>query len=305
MSVQLTHNTQKSLEESLGIKIVSCQQIPHGVDNDVFLCKEKSKRRYIVKIYEKKNIQEVKNLCRLHNLLERNEVDLPKIIKGPLEYQSKPVVVYEYIPGNHCDKLTEKSCDFITQSMAKFHGFTAPPITLPEYNSTKSFFFKILRASRSFPAAHLLEEMLLETYDGNIIQQLPKSLIHGDFSPSNILFIRNKGYILDYDHAGISHRLADIARAQIFFSFNEEGFFMKENCDLFLKNYEKYITLTEIEKTFLYKYIVLELIKIIAQTYYYVDVIQEVPRTLFAQSKYNMSPETLMKRLQSIYRLAH
>jgi Ser/Thr protein kinase RdoA (MazF antagonist) len=78
-------------------------------------------------------------------------------------------------------------------------------------------------------------------------QQFPKLVIHGDFSPHNILF-NYKGVkaVLDFGDSNLNLRVADIGRGLSTFTISDEGKINKRLSEIFIKSYhERYPILKE------------------------------------------------------------
>lgn len=58
--------------------------------------------------------------------------------------------------------------------------------------------------------------------DKSYLNTLPRGIIHGDFSYSNLLFEQSGqlSTILDFDNITRGYLLTDLVRCQIFFAFN-------------------------------------------------------------------------------------
>lgn len=192
------------------------------------------KDKFVVKIYD--DLNHVKSMIKIHNLLDANKISAPKVIinkfgNGYSELlDNKYIVVYTFIKGNpiEWDKNTRRLNEDIIKSIAnilkKIHNVTRN-IELP------------------------LQRVKFDQSNENC------SLLHFDLTKNNI-FINNKKEItiIDFDDAKYGNSICDIAIfiANLFFSKTRGVDLVGMNVFLneYYNNDEKIISskITEIKK---------------------------------------------------------
>lgn len=117
-----------------------------------------------------------------------------------------------------------------------------------------------------------------ESLDLSYTDSLPRGVIHGDFSYSNLL-VDKDGHLslIDCDKMRYGILLDDIALAQIYYGFNTDGHFKKEAFTSFIKDYESVRPLTQIEREHLITHLKRNLIEIAFVMYYYSYIDPEGP----------------------------
>jgi Ser/Thr protein kinase RdoA (MazF antagonist) len=287
----------EAIKETLNITNISLSGSVHGGDNKVFFINKENNVLGIAKCYTKRTIKEVERIYQLSEKLSQ-ELPIPKTL-GILEHDNLPVVLQSFLPGTHYSFYNSKQLSEIARSMAKIHSikldYQAPVVNTKEFD-----YFGLLKLCSCFPEYQFISK-LYESINLEYLNDLPMAIIHGDISCSNILFIDNKiSGIIDLDHARYSYRLTDIARAQVFFSFDSIGNVNEDNIKLFLKLYIRSNALIPEEFSNFYSHMKLLLIKMILETYYYVEVKKEVSPEIFTNSSFNQSWQLLLKKLHSI-----
>ncbi|MBP6870300.1 phosphotransferase [Candidatus Babeliales bacterium] len=286
-----------AIEQNLGITDLTLSPSIHGGDNKVFFVKSGAFVVGLAKCYTKRSFYEVEKICQLSQSLCKI---LPVAsVKKIFMFHDIPVVLQDFLSGQHYEYPHEKQLENIAVSMAKIHSVILQPNDLV-INHKEFDYDQLLANCASFPDF----ELILKVYhslDLTYLNQLPHALIHGDISASNLLFIEDEiSGIIDLDHTRYAHRLTDIARAQVFFSFDAQGNLNENKVRQFVKAYQKNVELRPEELTNFYDHLKLLLIKMTLETYYYVEVIKEVSPEIFKKSSYNQSWQLLLKKLHAI-----
>lgn len=292
---------EKSLCTTIGHYLnsydISLSPSIHGGDNKVFFIRDGSSVLGVAKCYTKRTIQAVEKICQLSQLLHK-DLPVPKI-KNIFMFNDIPIVIQDFLSGQHYTNLNEKQLDNIALGMAKIHSSSVTHSDLT-INNNEFDYDQLLTLCTSFPDFNYILN-LYHSLDLNYLNTLPHSLIHGDISGSNILFLNDEvSGIIDLDHARFSYRLTDIVRAQVFFSFDAEGKLDESKVKQFVRAYEKNLVLHPEELSNFYNHLKLLLIKMVIETYYYVEVIKEVSPEIFKKSLYNQSWQLLLKKLHAI-----
>ncbi len=280
-----------------------------GVDNQVFIIRWQPVAAQpliteqaienplaILKVYSKKNIASVQSLLAITDELCYKGFQLPRNYEL-ISLGGKPAVLMEFCPGHHAFDPTYEELREITRSLASFHS-TVLNTKLERKVLNRQTLFHFLNLCPSLTKRNFFLQ-LIESLDMNYLDHLPKGLVHGDFSPSNILLKNGRiSAVLDFDHIGFSELLADIARAQIFFAFEGEVFSLPK-CLQFIELYESFRPLTKEEKQGFWTQLTAHLIKMYLETYYYVEEKKAVDREIFSKERRFQSPEALFRKLSS------
>lgn len=264
-----------------------------GVDNIVYLITDESKG-VVLKVYTKKDLQSVQGLASNLEELRAHGHKIPRCL-DIFEIGQYPAMLNEYCEGTHPFDPTHDELQAIAKEMALLHqsSLSSPPSKVP---LSKELLLDLIAKCPSLAHKESIQKLILDL-DLNYIENLPQGLVHGDFSPSNLLMQADSvRAVLDFDHFGTCDLLSDLARSQIFFAFNEEKFSLIK-CQEFVKAYESVRSLTSDEKSFFYSHILIHLLKMYLETYYYVDEIKEVKREIFTGLRANQSPEALFNKL--------
>ena len=297
----MAHINAKSLieaiEEKLNVSNINLSPSIHGGDNIVFFIKKDNDIIGIAKCYTKRTLLEVEKIYQLSDELGK-KLPIPKIFSIFLHDQ-RPIVLQSFLPGQHHECLNTEQLGEIAQSMAEMHKIKLQNANLL-INSTEFDYNDLLKLCSCFSDFDYISR-IYRSLNLQYLNNLPLSVIHGDFSGSNILFMDNKiSGIIDMDHARYSFRLTDIARAQVFFSFNSDGTLNEDKIKYFLTTYKNSNELFLNELKNFYDHLKLLLIKMVLETYYYVEVKKEVSPEIFKKSSFNQSWQLLLKKLRSL-----
>jgi Ser/Thr protein kinase RdoA (MazF antagonist) len=275
------------------------KKIKLGVDNDVYAT-ELNGKKVIEKHYTKKNFKEVKEIIAITSQINTNTISVPTIFSLSKKNGS-PIVTMERLSGNHVCRLNTLQLKQAGRLMARLHA--------QKISTRKQYFIS------STDALALQKECKPKIFQNTIrklhakttcteLNTLPKSFVHADFSPSNLL-IKSKKItgLLDFDHSCISYSLSDIVRAQIFFSFNQDASFSLTRCCAFVRAYEEVRELTDNERQNFFPLMSFHLIKMFLETYYYVAVRNEVSVSLFKNNPWNQSYWKLYKKMKTLEKM--
>ena len=187
---------KKILAQNYKIETDNIEKNEDSTDGNVYIVKNK----FVVKIYD--DLNHVKSMIKIHNLLNENKINAPKIIVNEFGdgyselLDNKYIVVYTFIDGNPIDwdkntgRLNEDTIKSIADILKKIHNITRN-MELP------------------------LQRVKFDESNENC------SLLHFDLTKNNI-FINSKKEIaiIDFDDAKYGNSICDIAIfiANLFFS---------------------------------------------------------------------------------------
>ena len=159
--------------------------------------------------------------------VEETGLNIPKILEVT-QVGDKWAIVLEYITGKTMDRLMKEESDKKAEYMERFVDLQ---ISVFEKRCPK------LSKLRDKLGGNILFSELDATTRVDLharLDSMPRNneLCHGDFNPSNII-IREDGtpFILDWSHATVGNREADVARTFLYFYLNGE----KESAKAYLE----------------------------------------------------------------------
>lgn len=258
-----------------------------GVDNEVYLL--------VLKVYTKKGKEEVALLNEILEELRDKGVKIPKTY-DLFEIQNRPALLSQFCYGYHPLTATDAEIAAIAKEMALLHQMD-PPAQLPRPPfPDQELLSDFLERCPSLPHREFVQSLIAQL-DFSYLPLLPKGLVHGDFSPSNLLMQEEEVIaLLDFDHMGYTYLLSDLARAQISFSFVGENFSLKKCAD-FVASYEKFRPLTPAEKEHFFTHLTAHLLRVYLVTYYYVEERKEVDPSIFTGPRQYQSHQALYNKL--------
>jgi len=235
-------NLLNDIQANYGFVINDMEQLTGGWINQKYLIKTSSNNLYVLKEISLKKFPSsylkylIKNV-ELQQYLYNQNILVPKVILNKNENcvtkfsNDTYFFVQEYVDGysKEFDQLNETEIYSIGQNLAKLHN------KLKNVNSQpfKSSFLKLknlnilkqdlktkqsqINPSSSFKFIQELEKckkILIDIENNNILDNNNQlQLIHGDFTPDNIIFEDNNvKAILDFELVRINSKLQDIGR---------------------------------------------------------------------------------------------
>jgi Ser/Thr protein kinase RdoA (MazF antagonist) len=266
-----------------------------GVDNKVSFLSENKEILFVVKEYSKKTSLEVNTISELQNYLA--ELGLP-VSKSWSSLGSR-TMVQEYVPGNHVVNTNKYQISEIARLMAKVNK-----IKIPKKHINTNHQFNFEKHFKLCEKLFCVEELknIYKSVSQVYKIKLKSSFVHGDISPTNILFEKNQIVgLLDWDHSSFGTRITDIARSQIFYSFDLDKRIFKHDTYLsFIDSYESISHLSALEKRSIFSEMKLVLIRMILETYYYVEVEKEVSRSRLKNKFQDLTISSLCEKMMII-----
>lgn len=178
--------------------------------------------QYILKIYETKSVEFVKN--SLDALIYFNKFYPLEIQKSKNDelicyIYSKPSLVYKKIHGTSSNNLLMLSNHLATFHKCSFlsHIELNIPLLLDELSEKINFYFnhnvkrELQKKNRLNIYELLIKELYSQSYYINMhTQLLPYGFIHGDYSPSNVIKCNSQFHFLDFDSLHKDFQLWDL-----------------------------------------------------------------------------------------------
>lgn len=204
------------IDKHINEQIIDMKKIEGGIANTVYLVNT-TNNRYIVKIY-KKNIDQ-NAINTLIDIANQNGINVLKTMDNNFyKYRNLTICIYNYIEGKHLKKLTneqiEKILDFIKINKASDGKYSN---LLDKVN----FYYDSLRTLETKKIHREIIDELLRRYmklqNYNIFYE--RELIHGDLTPTNIIWNEDGDYtLIDLDETTQFTKLYDMIVFAIKFS---------------------------------------------------------------------------------------
>jgi Ser/Thr protein kinase RdoA (MazF antagonist) len=282
------------------IGVIEFISVYHGVSNFVFLVKNQGEIICVLKCFPNKDIREVSKNSEITEELREQGIPIPQVdFCFSIPDYPHTFISMQYLMGAHIS-LHAEELERIAKSMANLHLLCVPQAAIVK-RLTKERFEALLEECREWECSAEMRK-IYEKIDLNYLIQIPTGLIHGDFSPTNILFDNENEIvgILDFDIVSQSYLLTDLARAQIFFGFDEEGNLQEENIRRFLQAYNSCRPLTRDELANFYKHLKLILIHVAVEMHMYLENGLDPNRFVQSKSNNSINPEKLFYKLLQI-----
>lgn len=206
------------IDKHINEQIIDMKKIEGGIANIVYLVNTTS-NKYVVKIY-KKNIDQ-NAINALIDIAIQNGISVLKTMDNNFyKYRNLTICIYNYIEGKHLKKLNneqiEKILDFIKIDKISDGKFSN---LLDKVN----FYYDSLRTLETKKIRREIIDELLRRYmklqNYNIFYE--KELIHGDLTPTNIIWDEAGIYtLIDLDETTQFTKLYDLIVFAIKFSKN-------------------------------------------------------------------------------------
>ena len=213
---------------------------------------------YTVRVYLQKKSTEVNFEVELLNKLSDFPVPSPVKVKGNYahELDGYPVVIYNYIPGNTVTRPNSRQTQEVGNFLAQLHNlgkqFKYSGKREKLYNFTKARARKYMDIGRNKKYQNRLQEVYQDVLDYQIPDRLPKSVIHVDVKPGNVLFSKGRlSGIIDFDNAYIGPSILDLAKSIVWFA-SENGKFSTNRAKQIYSGYTGVRALSKQEKNMLY-----------------------------------------------------
>lgn len=191
---------KKSLEENYFNEVISIEKNEESSDGNVYIIETKQ-GKFVAKLY--KTLKHTINMVNIHSILDKNEINIPKIITTKTGekyfeiYGNNYLVVYSFIEGEQIGwsekykKLDNETIKKIANTIKKIHNIRCDS-------------FKELEDVK-YAEMDLPEE---------------NSLLHFDLTRNNIFINNGEISIIDFDDAKKGNAICDISIliANMFFS---------------------------------------------------------------------------------------
>ena len=231
------------------------KHVESALGNTVFILKT-SKNKYVLKIFETTKLSNIKFQTKVMNLLEKNNIPSPKIIKtitkeDIFKYKNKNLIIQEFIDGILVKRYSDKLLKEVTFYQAKVIKLLMKFPLGRKFIWGKDYQFRPLRWKiNKFKNFDIKKEnqILINELKKIKKDKLKKSYVHGDFHRVNLLIKNDRlKAILDWDDIHQDYIAQELA---IFINFfiSDSGRVNKHKINLYLDEFEKIIKLNSEEK---------------------------------------------------------
>ncbi len=194
--------------------------IQNGIENSNYFL-QAGKDTYILTIYEHFSSRDINWYLHLLDFLRQNTLFVPRALTDKngqrlCYWQTKPVAVFEQLPGQHIEQPTPEHCQQIGEFLARLHLYTRDyPQTRTNSWDTQG----LLSTARQLLAENILSiedkhllTLELEQLRPDSHHNLPQGIIHADLFRDNALFLENRlSGVLDFYSACSGPLLFDLA----------------------------------------------------------------------------------------------
>ena len=195
-------------KENLKTEINTLKKIEGELTNSVYLI-ESDNKKYVIKIY-KKHINE-NTINSFMDICNKNNINIIKPIENKfMKVLNSTICIYEYVEGKHTKKLSNDQIE----KLIKFIKIDKISNIKNENMMEKvNFYYESLRNMETKKIRREVIDELLKKYmklqNYNIFDE--KQLVHGDMSPSNLIWSENGEFtLLDLDEVIEFTKLYDL-----------------------------------------------------------------------------------------------
>lgn len=202
----------------------------------------------VLTICEQKTTKAANELASLLDYLQENNFATSKLIKTiegklTIEFQAKPVMVKEFIPGEVIKNIPEHLLVKLGQDLAKLHQISAPAGLQTEISYGIQNFHQV----ETYDDGSEFHQWILEIKDyvnQHISIELPKALIHSDIFYNNIIVSKDRqnALIMDFEEASYYYRVFDIGMMLIGVCSDDNGL-IEPQARALLQGYQKELDL--------------------------------------------------------------
>lgn len=290
-------------EHSEFCSIKHWRRAQYGLDkrNEVYYASRGKRCVGVLKIYRGVALVRVRQIAWLMNYFHSRSKLVPAALETGKLLDGRFYIWMKYAPGMHRKKHTPNQINQVAHHMAKVHA-TSSAVLRKKITHKETLVPNLPWREADKYLLKLRSELLRlqKRVSGRVYD---KGIIHGDYSGGNCLFLGSRlNAVLDWDHSRYDSFIIDIARAQIFFCFDINDQFQSVKLKKFLEGYEKVRPLKAQERKDMMLHVQIQIIRMLAETYYYTNILRAVNKNNFVGAQAEILPHRLEKKLQSLMR---
>ncbi len=259
-----TNELQALLEKYDIGKLMSCKGIAEGVENSNYFI-ETDQNKFVLTLYENRtNADELPFFFNLLDHLHNEGIAVPKFIAAKdgsilQKLSGKPACIIEFLSGVSISSPTVKAAKSTGMILAKMHIALRDYKEIRTNNMGLNSWSKMVRDC-SLDDINAIDDNLYDLIHSELEyvnkywpQNLPKSVIHADLFPDNVLLMNEDvSGLIDFYFAATDIVDYDIAIAHAAWCFSPDGsVFHKNISDAFLSSYHQINPLNEISREYL------------------------------------------------------
>lgn len=269
-----------------------------GVSNRVYLLSTNDGKRVVAKIFTKRSLEDVYLIDQTTSALHQIGFKIPETI-AILNFQNKfPLQISKFQEGRH---VTDCDLNPVAKLMAKLHKSGSLINSLPpeKYKDDQHYRALFKKCEKWVHTEEL--KAIYEEIDLDYLSEIPKGIIHGDFSYSNLIHSEEELTLIDFDHVCTSYFLTDLVRCHMFYGFDENGILQEQKVKNFAANYNAVRPITDIEMENFYSHMKLMMIDTALEMYYHLNVVCDLSKDVIdCEENKTLIPELLVKKIQNL-----
>lgn len=266
-----------------------------GVANEVYVVNSSTSNPHILKIFNRKTIEELERAESLLQLVREAGIRVPESIIPPTQIGSKVISVLSFVNGHHID---DSNLPEAARLMAKLHLVEATEVPLAPLKD----YDRLFERCKDWEYCEELKK-IFASLDLSYRESVPRGLIHGDFSYTNLLVDEEKNLtLLDFDHLRNDILLTDLSRCHLFYGFNQEAKLKEDTVRSFVSAYNDIRPLKASELDAFYTHMKLCLIDVALEMYDHMYVKRDLPIDRVDGNPFNacLTPDLIAKEVLSI-----
>lgn len=242
---QISHDYQLGL-------ITDFEPLSGGSENSNYLVVTE-KGKFVLTICEQKSVVEAKELAMILTHLDKHQFSTSKILKNSKNHAitclgTKPLMVKKFIEGTVTEDLSEQHLYLLGIELGKLHQIETPKQIKQTTCYDRAQFTEVALYAPTSSFNDWLKTMKLYI-DEHIDENAPKSLIHSDIFPSNVIISKDQSRvtIMDFEEAAHYYRMFDLGMTIIGSCRDQHQINLSKMTSL-IKGYKTVVTLLEIEQ---------------------------------------------------------
>ncbi|PIR87646.1 MAG: hypothetical protein COU10_03540 [Candidatus Harrisonbacteria bacterium CG10_big_fil_rev_8_21_14_0_10_45_28] len=281
-------------------EIDSLAKVPYGLDqdNEVYYTINNKRHVGVLKIYSSRKTTRVHEISKTMSFFCDKGICVPEVLGVGSLSDKRPYIWMQNIPGKQNIRYSKRKIQQIARHMARVH-------IIDSCKLEKDIIFSQpiipeIPWDNVGPYLLMMREELLILNEYILGHIYPKGIIHGDYSWGNCLFsnLGKLNSVIDWDHSRQDFYIIDIARAQIFFSFDVKDNFRLEREREFIMAYSLVRPLTENEIKDLKIHIQIQMIRMLIETHYFTNT-KSVSLNRFTGTQAAILPKRLDKKIKN------